>query len=411
VKDEMSEPNTPKTVSPDHEIVQAEVVRTPGARIIIDPASPSARSIMRVVVITLLLLLVAGVVQVIVSSLTSLIFLICLSVFFAYLIDPLVRVIKTPFDERNLEWLMPRSLAIVVAYVFVFALIGLAIAYIAPKLTEQAKEFGTNLPTYAQSLRQRSLELNQRFDRLRVPDAVQDEVNRKITDLGTGITETVGNFVLGSITYLPWLVLVPILAFFFLKEANAFRLSVLRIFPPGRWRYRAELVMADVNTTLAAYTRASLISCLIIAFICTVGFYFIGLKYALLLGILAGILEFVPLLGPVTVAIIVILTAAAGDHPRNAIWAAIFLACLRIVHDYVTYPRIVRGGIHLHPLAIILAVLAGEQVAGIPGVFLAIPIVAVGTVFYRHMLEHQGRKGLLSGWFEGVEARKQEKAV
>ena len=183
---------------------------------------------------------------------------------------------------------------------------------------------------------------------------------------------------------------------------------VLRVFPVGRWRLRAEAVMADVNTTLAAYTRAQIISCLIIAAICTLGFYLLGLKYALLLGILAGIFEFIPLLGPVTIGLIVTATAAASDDPWKAVYVAIFLIVLRIIHDYVTYPRIVRGGIHLHPLAIILSVLAGEQVAGIPGVFLSIPIVAVATVIYRHVLEHQGHRGLVSGLIEEAEAKIEE---
>ena len=160
---------------------------------------------------------------------------------------------------------MPRSLAIVISYIFVFLVIGLAIAYIAPKAVDQAKEFGTNLPSYAQALRARWNDVNQRFDRLRVPEEVQAELNRKITDLGSDITSSVGTFVLASVAYLPWLLLVPILAFFFLKDANLFRLAILRMFPAGRWRYRAESVMADVNTTLAAYTRASLISCFLIA--------------------------------------------------------------------------------------------------------------------------------------------------
>jgi len=172
------------------------------------------------------------------------------------------------------------------------------------------------------------------------------------------------------------------------------------MFPAGSLRMRAETVMADVNTTLAAYVRAQLISCVIIALICTTGFYLLGLKYALLLGILAGIFEFVPLLGPLTIGLIVIITAAASDNPWNALYVAIFLIVLRIIHDYVTYPRIVRGGLHLHPLAIILSVLAGEQVAGIPGVFISIPIVAVATVIYRNILEHQGRRSLISGWIE-----------
>lgn len=377
-------------------------------RVYLDPSSPSLRSILRVVIVVLFFLFIAGWVQTLLSSLAALSFLIVLSIFFAYLIDPLVRSIRRPFKARNLERFMPRSLAIVISYVIVFTILGVAIANIAPRVGEQAKEFGTNLPQYSTSIRERIRDLNQRFDRLRIPDEVQADMNTRLTDFGAAITTTIGNFLLALATYLPWLILVPILAFFFLKDVNHFRLLVLRMFPVGRWRYRAELVMADVNTTLAAYTRAQLISCVIIGTICTIAFWIIGLKYALLLGILAGVFEFVPLLGPLTIGIIATLTAAASDHPTKAFYVAAFLVVLRIVQDYVLYPKIVRGGIHMHPLAIILSVLAGEQVAGIPGVFLSIPIVAVLTVFYRHMLEHQGRRGILSGLIDDAESATEE---
>jgi predicted PurR-regulated permease PerM len=377
-------------------------------RVFLDPSSPTIRSIVRVVIVTLILLFVAGSVQAILFSLSGLLFLIVLSVFFAYLIDPLVRGIRAPFKARGAERWMPRWLAIFISYIVVFTLIGAFIATIAPRVAEQAKEFGNNIPTYAGAFRDRLHDVNRRFDRLRIPDEVQAEMNQKITDVGSSITATIGNFVIMSVTYLPWMLLVPVLAFFFLKDVNQFRLLVLRLFPVGRWRYRAELVMSDVNETLAAYTRAQLISCVIIAIQCTIGFYVIGLKYALLLGILAGIFEFVPLLGPVTIGVFVTLTAASSDNPKNAIYIFVFLVVIRVIHDYVTYPRIVRGGIHMHPLAIILSVLAGEQIAGIPGVFLSIPIVAVFTVIYRHVLEHQGRRGLLSGLIRDVEVATEE---
>lgn len=385
--------------------------RKPSARrVYLDPSTPSVRSIVRVVVITLLLLFVAGLVQNVISALAYLFFLLVLSIFFAYLIDPIVKIIRRPFKERNLDRVMPRSIAIVIAYLFIFTVLGFAISYIAPRVGEQAREFGANLPAYGTAIRERANDLNRRYDRLRFPDEVQAELNKKAADLGSGITAAVGNFVLASATYLPWFLLVPILAFFFLKDVNLFRLSILRMFPAGRWRQRAEVVMAEVNTTLAAYMRAQLISCVLIAIICTLGFYVLGLKYALLLGILAGIFEFVPLLGPAAIGLIVILTAAASDNPWKALYIAIFLIVLRIVHDYVTYPRIVRGGIHLHPLAIIISVLAGEQVAGIPGVFISIPIVAVATVIYRHVLEHQGGRGLVSGLIEDAALKEEEAA-
>jgi predicted PurR-regulated permease PerM len=405
----MSDARTPQANIPDPD-ERPLLPEPPMQRVVLDRSSPSIRSIVRVVVVALVIVFIAGSVQNIITSITPLLFLIILSVFFAYLIDPLVRAIRMPFeDQRAAKW-MPRWLAITIAYLFVFAILVGVISSIAPRVAEQAKEFNTSIPGFIQAIRTRTNDIDRRFDRLRVPDEVQAELNKKVTDLGSDITAWVGNFVLLSVTYLPWFFLVPILSFLFLKDANLFRLAVLRMFPAGPWRIRAESILQDVNTTLAAYTRAQLISCLIIAVICTIGFYFVGLKYALLLGIFAGIFEFVPLLGPLTIGIIVTLTAAGSEHPWNALYVAIFLIALRLVHDYVTYPRIVRGGIHLHPLAIILSVLAGEQVAGIPGVFISIPIVAVATVIYRHILEHQGRHSLVSGWIEGAEAPSEEAA-
>jgi predicted PurR-regulated permease PerM len=192
-----------------------------------------------------------------------------------------------------------------------------------------------------------------------------------------------------------------------LKDAELFRLAAVRAFPRGRLRGRAELFFQDVNKTLAAYTRAQLISCLLIGTVCTIAFYVIGVPYALLLGLLAGVLEFIPLVGPLIVGILATLIASFYST-NQALAVGIFLLVLRLVHDYVTYPRIVREGIHLHPLAIILAILGGGEIAGATGIFLAIPAVAIATVTYRHLLEHSGSSGLVS---ELLDAGKTDKAV
>jgi predicted PurR-regulated permease PerM len=342
-------------------------------RVFLDPSSPSVSSIIRVIVITLLFLSVWDFVKGVIGSLTSLFFLVILAIFFAYLIDPLVKFIRKPFKERHLEKIMPRPLAIVIAYLIVFTAVGLAISYLAPRLVEQAKEFAGNLPSYSEQAQNRLQELNEKYGNVQIPDDVKTDLNKKIgeivPEIGTKITTVVGSLAISLLSISPWFFLVPILAFFFLKDVNAMRLTVLRMFPSGRWRARAESFLEDVNTTLAAYTRAQLISCFLIGTICTIGFYFLGVNYALLLGILAGVLEFIPLIGPLILAVTAI-TVSAFYSPWQALYVAIFLIILRIVQDYVLYPRIVREGIHLHPLAIILSVLAGEQIAGIPGVFI-----------------------------------------
>jgi len=377
-------------------------------RVYLDPSSPSIRSIARIVVITLLIVFIANRVEGVIGSLTFLFFFVVVAIFFAYLIDPIVRAIRAPFKARAIERFMPRAAAILLAYIVVFSIAGTVISVITPSVVEQGKEFGANLPGLVTSVQRTVNDLNRRVDRLRFPDEVQARFNEQAVAFGERVTSEAGNFVISVATHLPWLLIIPILSFFFLKDVNSFRVAVLRMFPAGRWRARAESILQDVNSTLAAYTRAQLLSCLLIGTVCTVGFYIIGLRYALLLGLLAGIFEFVPLIGPLAIAIIATTVAVFGDNPWRALYVAIFLIVLRIIHDYVTYPRIVRGGIHLHPLAIILSVLAGEQVAGIPGVFLAIPIVAIGTVVYRHVLEHQGSRGLFAGIIEAQEKSAEE---
>lgn len=376
-------------------------------RVFLDSSTPGNWTIARIVFVGFIIWSSAAFLWDKIGLLKSLFFMIVLSIFFAYLIDPLVRFIRRPFKERNLEKIMPRWLAIGIAYIIVFTVLGVAISYLTPRVADQARQFAANIPVYGETIQKNIENFNARFENYKIPEEIQKEINNKINSqlfsLAESIPAFLGTLAIGIVAFIPWIILIPILSFFFLKDVNLFRISFLKIFPSGRWRARAEAVLNDVNTTLAAYTRAQMISCVLIGVICTTGFYMFGLNYALLLGIMAGILEFIPLIGPLTVGITATIVAGVSSSPWTALYVAVFLIVLRIIHDYVTYPRIVREGIHLHPLAIILSVLAGEQIAGISGVFLSIPIVALATVLYKHILEHSGTKGLFAGWLETKE--------
>ena len=374
-------------------------------RVSLVSSSPSARSIVRVVVIVVLLLAIKDFLGTVLSSLTYLFFMIVLAIFFAYLINPLVELIRKPF-EGSYPKLMPRSLAIAISFMIVFSVVGIAAYYLAPGISNQGRRFVENVPTYTTSIQSAINDMNRRLDRMRIAESVQNQINERINlfleAAGTFFTTVLGLGAIYAVTYLPWLILVPILAFFFLKDAHLFKVALLRVVPVGDWRTRVESVMADVNNTLKAYTRAQIISCVLIGTVCTIGFYLIGNDYALILGIMAGVLELIPLLGPLTIGILA-MVVAGFESGWQSLWTAMFLICLRIFHDYFTYPRIIREGIHLHPLAVILSVLAGEQVAGIPGVFIAIPLVALLTVLYKHILEHTSSRGLFTGLLEPKE--------
>jgi predicted PurR-regulated permease PerM len=392
----MADKNEAKPVSSENSAGEAsEGIQ----RVALVSSSPSTRSIFRVVLIVLVMLAIKDILVLIVTSLTYLLFMVVLAILLAYLINPLVKTIHRPFATGRFAGAMPRPAAIALAFLLVFAVLGVAVAYLAPQVSEQAKTFVTNIPNYTTAIQSGINDFNRRLDRVRVSDGIQTQINERLNSAldtaGTAVTTFLSGLAIFAVTYLPWLVLVPILSFFFLKDANLFRLGLLRMFPAGDWRSRVDSVLSDVNDTLTAYTRAQIISCVLIGIICTIGFYLLGNNYALLLGVMAGIFEFVPIIGPLALAMIAI-TVAGFESGIEALGTAIFLGVLRIVQDYVIYPRVVREGIHLHPLAIILSVLAGEQIAGIPGVFIAIPLVALGTVLHKHILAHTDSRGLIT---------------
>ena len=354
---------------------------------------PSTRVVLRIIFV---ILLVIGFLWII-SKITGIILLLVLSIFFAYFVSPLVEFLRRPRTVGKQTIAIPKAGAIALAYVIILAAIVFAILVILPSLSNQFPEFATQAKEYWATFGKRVQEIIEYSRLRRMPPPVIEAVNNAVPKVVEKVSSTVTEFAtaaLGYVVYIPWLILIPILAFFLLKDAESFRRSALLMLPRGRWRWRGDEFFQDVNSTLAAYIRAQLTACLFIGVICALGFTVLGLPGGLVMGVLAGLFEFVPLVGPVAIAGMAALLAMFHAGPFNAFLVLLFLGVLRIVQDYAIYPRLIGHGIHLHPLAVIFAILAGEKLAGVAGIFLAIPVVAIITVSYRHWMEHRGSEGI-----------------
>jgi predicted PurR-regulated permease PerM len=357
------------------------------------PASPT-RAILRLVL--LLLAIAAGLW--LLYALQGVILLLLVSMFFAYLIAPLVEFFCRPVTWGRRRWAMPRALAIALVYLTLFASGGIASYLLLPLLGAQVTEFGRQVPGYMAHARDQLQAWQHFIHSDHLPQPVRETIDRTfartVDAAGEYLTHGFGGL-LPLLGYLPWLILIPVVAFFLLKDAQAFRSTILLSLPRGRLRGRGAEVFEDINDTLAAYMRAALMGCLLIGVLCTVGFVLIGVPYALLFGVVAGLLEFIPLVGPLVVALGATLVTSFHSISQ-AVWVLAFLGMLRLAQDYVVFPRLVRRGIHMHPLGVILAILSGAELAGIAGIFLAIPAVAVLSVIYRHLREYRGSAGLVS---------------
>ena len=352
----------------------------------------------RAVLRPVLLLVALAVGLWVIYALRGVILLLLLSTFFAYVIAPLVDVLCRPIAWRGRHVAAPRALAIATVYLALFASAGIAAYVLLPLLGAQVTDFARQVPSYVAYGRDQLLAWQHVFNPDPLPQGVREAIDRTLARTVDAAGEYVtGGFggLLPVLGYLPWLILIPVVAFFLLKDGETFRGNILLALPSGRLRGRGTELFEDINDTLAAYMRAALLACLLVGVLCTIGFVLIGVPYALLFGVVAGLLEFIPLVGPLAVALGATLVASFHSV-HQAMWVVVFLGALRLVQDYVVFPRLVRRGIHMHPLGVILAILSGAELAGITGIFLAIPAVAVLSVMLRHLLEYRGSTGLVS---------------
>ncbi len=368
-----------------------EVARA-AAKAAVEASWPQTRVILRVILIVLIVAITLWVLV----KLTGLILLLILSVFFAYLVSPLVDFLRRPIVISGKPRAMPRILAITLAYVILIGAIVIAIYLLVPRLGSQFPEFAQQARGYWRDFGASTQRWND-YLRMRLPPPVMHAINSEVPRVVEGVRGTFGLVVehmIGWLAYIPWLVLIPVLSFFFLKDAEGFRRSALQMLPRGRWRWRGDEFFQDISSTLAAYVRAQLTACLFIGIACSIGFALLGMPSPLVLGFIAGVFEFVPLIGPLLIAVLAAFVATLHAGPFAALLVLLFLGVLRLVQDYVVYPKLIGQGIHLHPLAVIIAILSGAELAGVAGIFLAIPVVAILTVSYRHWLEHRGSEGL-----------------
>jgi predicted PurR-regulated permease PerM len=330
----------------------------------------------------------------------ALLLLLILSIFFCYLVAPIVHLLEQPVYIFNREIRIRRSFAIAFVYLLIGAALFLGFRMIWAPLWDQINELARNMPAYIKSATDASNNVvngaNSWMRHLRLPPASRDYLLDHIKDVaGASLPwfESVVGRLVGLLPYLTWLILVPVLSFFLLKDAVSFERNLIALLPNERLQKRAHWLLLDVSRTLAAYIRAQITACLVVGALVMLGLSLLGAPYPIVLGAIAGLLEFIPLIGPL-IAACGIFGLALTVSFKTALVVALFLAILRMMQDYYIYPRIVGHGIKMHPLVVIMAILAGAEIGGLIGIFLSIPVVGLLMVFYNHYLAYRGIQNL-----------------
>src|SRR5579863_233908 len=293
-----------------------------------------------------------------------------LALFLAHLISPIVTQV-----DRFTPASVPRNAALGFVYV---VLIGAFIAIMIPlgsAIVEDAASLARRLPDVLKE---------EPWGRLPLPGWLEPIRARLVGAIEQWLTQVSGNAVplisrlagqlLSGLGAVVSAVLIPILAFFFIKDGKTLRREILTSFPQPQRPVVGE-ILADLHLLLAQYIRA-LVILSIATFVSYVAFLeIVGAPYAVLLAGMAAVLEFIPAVGPFLGAVTIMIVAGTSGYSH---WFLIFifLTVYRIFQDYVLSPALMSAGVQVHPLLVLFGVLCGAEVAGVPGIFFSVPVIA-----------------------------------
>ncbi|MEM7083612.1 MAG: AI-2E family transporter [Pseudomonadota bacterium] len=306
----------------------------------------------------------------------------------AYLGDPLVDRLET--------YKLKRTPAVMVTFCLTFLFLGAVFFLLVPMVKSQGSALASKLPEYVRWIESHWMPTivewigaNTDGESLGLA-AVLSEYGDKIAQVLTGALGTVGRSGGALFTGLFNIILIPVLSFYLLRDFDVIVQRAGRLVPPSR-RKRVFLIARESDVALSNFLKGQTVVMLGLAVIWSVGLTIVGLDHALAIGVLSGILSFVPYLGP---AVGVILGGISALVQGSDLWMLAGVAVVFVVsqgiENYFLTPKFVGDRIGLHPVMVIFSVMAGGQLFGFFGVLLALPVAAVVTVFVRHFYEWYG---------------------
>jgi predicted PurR-regulated permease PerM len=295
-----------------------------------------------------------------------------IAIMFAYLLFPLVDFISRRFPAGS------RTLVLTAAYAIATAIIVLLIASVGTRVAREARSLAANPPdvrAYLGTFRVNHPSLDPFVEAAEgLARDNLDVVLQRVPGVALRLVSVSGSLI--------YVILVPILSFFLLRDSMRLRDALIEMLPLSR--ADADGLLADIHKLLLQYMRALLYLCGTTLITFSIVLSAIGAPYALLLASIAFVLEFVPLAGPLTAAITITGVSLLSGYP-HMLWLILFLGVYRLFLDYVLSPHLMSEGVEIHPMLVIFGILAGGEVAGITGMFLSIPALALARLGYHRL--------------------------
>ena len=314
----------------------------------------------------------------------------------AFFIGMALAFVLDPGVTRLQRLGVPRWLGIIAMYTILATLVWLIVAFGVPPIARQTREFIHRLPELGAALTDAQRGLVEWYRGLPLPGGLRDTIDQSLAESQAAFGELIRGLLaptvaalLRTATFILGLIVVPVWLFFVLKDRERFPRAVAGALPPG-WRADAENLLALLAHLGGRWVRGQLLlggsifaaTALGLTILTFLGFGEFG-QFTLVLALIAGLLEWFPIIGPIISAIPAILIGLAIS-PGAAVAAVLLYTAIQQLENNILVPKVMGDAVKLHPAVLILSLVVGGALFGIGGAILAAPTVAAGRDLYRY---------------------------
>ncbi len=302
-----------------------------------------------------------------------------LAVVLAYLLYPMVRAV----ERKGLS----RTPAILVVYTAMFIVVAGLFLYGMPHIITQLYKIVDKVPGYTRQVQDFTASIQLEYARAGIPETLRKIIDERIIWLEAILVqqaERVVGSILGLAGYIFNIILAPIFAFYLLKDIELFTERVVSIIPPS-FREDVLALGSEVSKVIDSFVRSYLLVSLITGILTGLAMAMLKMEFALMLGIFAGLTNLIPYFGPFIGAIPAVALAMLVSK-WMVLKVVIAFLVIQQIESTIIGPRIIGNRVGLHPLFVILVLLAGTQLYGLTGLILAVPVAAILRVVLRFAL-------------------------
>lgn len=319
--------------------------------------------------------------------------LIILGLWFLFLIRDIIAVffialIMTAAIDPSVDWLtrkkIPRSFSVLIIFLVLFLILGLVVSFLIPPLVSQFKNFSQDLPAHLDKLTQTFSGIEIYFKSY----GIEFSSHSFLANLGENLSQSGGKIFSTTVGFFTGIItIVAILSMtFYLSVKEDSMEKLLGSVTPVEHRIYVTSLAERIKEKIGKWLQGQLLLMLIIFILDFIALYILGIPYALILAIFAGILEIIPYLGPIISAIPGV-TLGFLISPLTGLLALAVYVVIQQFENHVIVPQVMKRAVGLNPVVVILALLIGAKLGGIPGAILAVPLAAAISVFAGDLIQ------------------------